>query len=83
MGTEKGPIGRSKKKEGTVRGAQKPSWIADKENQKKWNGSSWGFSEGTTQIQMLPSQLFWEISGCQNAAQRECEVMWISGSLFV
>jgi hypothetical protein len=38
MVKEKRPIGRSKKKEGTMRAAQKPSWIADKENQKKWNG---------------------------------------------
>jgi len=38
MVTEKGPMGRSKKKEGTLRGSQKPSWIGDKENQRKWNG---------------------------------------------
>jgi hypothetical protein len=42
MSTEKGRIERSKKKEGTVGGAQKPSWIADKENQRKWNAEpSW------------------------------------------
>jgi hypothetical protein len=38
MGTEKGRIGRPKKKEDTGGGAQKPSWIADKESQRKWNG---------------------------------------------
>jgi len=38
MDMEHKPTGRSKKKVGTVRRAQKPSWIADKENQRKWNG---------------------------------------------
>jgi hypothetical protein len=38
MDKEKRSTVKSKKKEGTVRSAQKPSWIADKDNQRKWNG---------------------------------------------
>jgi hypothetical protein len=37
MDKEKRSTVKSKKKEGTVRSAQKPGWIADKENQRKWN----------------------------------------------
>jgi hypothetical protein len=50
MSTKKGRIERSKKKEGTVGGAQKPSWIADKENQRKWNAEpSWAPREASYQ----------------------------------
>ena len=68
MDTEKGQTGRPEKKEGTVRSAQKPSWIPDKENQRKWNGQFIGIlKRDYANSDAIISAISRAISGCQTA----------------